>query len=352
VEAIEVLQKRIDEINSKIMEIDTEINVLKKKEDELIEKKDHLSEEYAQALAELKTIERESETIPARIKAIERELNALDPEIKASRDEIEKFIIFLKKINQLPKNENIETLLIDNILKPAEKLVETLDLEQLYSNLISEERKVERYRRLVLDAERHIENIEKLKKKVKEIRDEIHRIDKEMEEIKKFYDEELKTLFSEIRRRLKIINSAYKEIISLLGYDGWIALRKDKNDDLILEVTININRDKPVELEKGGFSSGEKTLSIMALIIAILKSTPSPIYIFDEFDVFLDDKSLNDVMKLIKTFLKDFQGIITTTHREQLIENADKIFYLSYDENEKMTKIVDVTIREMLRRYQ
>ena len=342
VEAIEVLKERIDSINDKIAQAENEIEELRKKELELVNLKESMVNEYSAKYASIKSMEREIELIPARINNIDSNIRTIINELSKTKEEIETLISLLIKIGQLPESVNKEEFIEQQVVAPAERLIEEYTVEEIEKNLMAEEQEHDRYKKIILEAREHFENIKALKRRVNELKRELERLDNEMNELKKFYEEELKSLFSELRRRLTLINKHYKRVLSFLGYSGWIGVKSLSETEFALEVTIDINRDRPVELDKGGFSSGEKTTAIMALIIAILSAYPSPIYVFDEFDVFLDDKSLSEVMALIREFLKGSQGFITTTHRDEIIEHADKVFFLKFDKDKKASVVIEL----------
>ena len=163
-----------------------------------------------------------------------------------------------------------------------------------------------------------------------------------------YSEKELEEIINQLHSKVALINKNYQRILKTLRAKGEVKVKGDSIDNLELSITIDLHRSAPVEIDKGGFSSGEKSTAIMALILSMMLTSPTPIYMFDEFDVYLDDKSLLDVMKLIKENLKDFQGIITTTHRDEILSSADLIYYLEFDDKEKATKIllIDVSALE------
>ena len=193
-----------------------------------------------------------------------------------------------------------------------------------------------------------MEEIEEILSNIRRYQEKIREIDAEIEEIRKLYEKELEEIINQLHSKVALINKNYQRILKTLRAKGEVKVKGDSIDNLELSITIDLHRSAPVEIDKGGFSSGEKSTAIMALILSMMLTSPTPIYMFDEFDVYLDDKSLLDVMKLIKENLKDFQGIITTTHRDEILSSADLIYYLEFDDKEKATKIllIDVSALE------
>ncbi|WXG42445.1 MAG: chromosome segregation protein SMC [Candidatus Freyarchaeum deiterrae] len=72
-------------------------------------------------------------------------------------------------------------------------------------------------------------------------------------------------------------------------------------------------------------SGGEKSLTAIALILAIQQYQPAPFYLMDEIDAFLDDDNANRVADLIKDFSKESQFMVISL-RDITITRADRVF--------------------------
>jgi len=72
-------------------------------------------------------------------------------------------------------------------------------------------------------------------------------------------------------------------------------------------------------------SGGEKSLTAIALILAIQQYQPAPFYVMDEIDAFLDDDNANRVADLIKDFSRESQFIVVSL-RDITITKADRVF--------------------------
>jgi len=78
-------------------------------------------------------------------------------------------------------------------------------------------------------------------------------------------------------------------------------------------------------------SGGEKSLTAVALLLAIFKSRPSPFCILDEVDAALDDANVGRFVGLVKEFLKDSQFLIVT-HSKQTMSVADALYGVTMQE--------------------
>lgn len=93
-------------------------------------------------------------------------------------------------------------------------------------------------------------------------------------------------------------------------------------------------------------SSGEKTLTAIALLFAIYLVKPSPFCILDEVDAPLDDANVNRFMRLIRRFSEDTQFILVT-HNKQTMEAADRLYGVTMQERGVST-LVGVKFDEAL----
>ncbi len=112
--------------------------------------------------------------------------------------------------------------------------------------------------------------------------------------------------------------------------------------DNILESTIEIISippgKKPHSIEQ--ISTGEKTLTAIALLFAIYLVKPSPFCILDEVDAPLDDANIDKFLNLIREFSKETQFIIVT-HNKRTMESADTLYGITMAE-EGVSSVVSV----------
>ena len=120
-----------------------------------------------------------------------------------------------------------------------------------------------------------------------------------------------------------------------------------------MEITIDLHRDSPVDISRGAFSSREKTLAVFAFIIALFLTSPAPLLLLDEYDVYLDDAMAKKSAKLLKEVLSDLkhvQCMVTTTHRIELMKVADLVISLVYDNSVKKSIAYEIAKSEIERR--
>jgi chromosome segregation protein len=72
-------------------------------------------------------------------------------------------------------------------------------------------------------------------------------------------------------------------------------------------------------------SGGERSLTAMALLVAIFRARPSPFYILDEIEAALDDVNLRRLISLMEE-LRETSQLIVITHQKPTMEVADALY--------------------------
>jgi chromosome segregation protein len=72
-------------------------------------------------------------------------------------------------------------------------------------------------------------------------------------------------------------------------------------------------------------SGGERSLTAVALLVAIFRARPSPFYIMDEVEAALDDVNLGRLLSLMAQ-LRERSQLIIITHQKRTMEIADALY--------------------------
>ncbi len=89
-------------------------------------------------------------------------------------------------------------------------------------------------------------------------------------------------------------------------------------------------------------SGGEKSLTALAILLAIYKVKPSPFCILDEVDAPLDDANVTRFTTMLKEFSKDTQFIVVT-HNKKSMEVANNLYGVTMEET-GISKLISVRI--------
>ena len=72
-------------------------------------------------------------------------------------------------------------------------------------------------------------------------------------------------------------------------------------------------------------SGGEKSLTALAMLVAIFKARPSPFYVMDEVEAALDDVNLRRLINLFEQ-LRQSSQLIVITHQKPTMDVANVLY--------------------------
>lgn len=85
-------------------------------------------------------------------------------------------------------------------------------------------------------------------------------------------------------------------------------------------------------------SGGERSLTAVALLVAIFKARPSPFYVMDEVEAALDDTNLGRLLTIFRE-LQEASQLIIITHQKRTMEIADALYGVSM-RGDGVTKVI------------
>ncbi|GAA1803552.1 chromosome segregation protein SMC [Luedemannella flava] len=90
-------------------------------------------------------------------------------------------------------------------------------------------------------------------------------------------------------------------------------------------------------------SGGERSLTAVALLVAIFRARPSPFYIMDEVEAALDDVNLGRLITLLAQ-LREKSQLIIITHQKRTMEIADALYGVTMKAG--VTQVISQRLRE------
>lgn len=150
-----------------------------------------------------------------------------------------------------------------------------------------------------------------------------------------------KTQFDQINTNFQ---KTFRELFG--GGRAELSLEEDTN---LLECGINITAEPPGKKLQSItlLSGGERALTAVAILFAILKLRPMPFCVLDEIEAALDDSNVERFAKYLKNFSKDTQFIVIT-HRKPTMELADSLYGVTMEEK-GVSKIVSVKLSDAIK---
>lgn len=324
-------------------------------------------------------LQNETQTLEQSINAIDEEIKKIEEEVKNSGDKT----IELKN-KRVDKNKQLDVMEIQ--ITQNYKIIEDLkeqiakmdvrktkiegDLEQTINKMWEE---YELTPNNAQDLYKRPENITAATKQVNSLKEEIKSLGsinidaiEEYKNTKERYDfmieqkvdlenseAKLRSVIAEMTnimkeqfsKQFKLINKNFGEVFSEL-FGGGRAEVKISDEDNILESGIEIEAEPPGKKLQNMMllSGGEKALTAIALLFAILKLNPAPFCVLDEIEAALDDVNVYRFAAYLKKFAKDIQFLIIT-HRKGTMEAADTVYGITMQEN-GISKLLSMKLKE------
>jgi chromosome segregation protein len=91
-------------------------------------------------------------------------------------------------------------------------------------------------------------------------------------------------------------------------------------------------------------SGGERSLTAVALLVAIFRARPSPFYVLDEVEAALDDTNLGRLIALVAE-LRTSSQIILITHQKRTMEIADALYGVTM-RGDGVTQVISQRLRD------
>jgi chromosome segregation protein len=91
-------------------------------------------------------------------------------------------------------------------------------------------------------------------------------------------------------------------------------------------------------------SGGERSLTAVALLVAIFKARPSPFYVMDEVEAALDDTNLQRLIQIFEE-LRESSQLIVITHQKRTMEVADALYGVSM-RGDGITTVISQRLRD------
>ena len=160
-----------------------------------------------------------------------------------------------------------------------------------------------------------------------------------IEEMDSIMIDKFKTTFTKISEEFKVV---FKKLFK--GGNGLLKLTEPEN---ILETGIEIIAEPPGKKLNsiGLLSGGEKTLTAISLLFAVLNVKTVPFCILDEVEAALDEANVDAFGKYLQEQKENSQFILIT-HKKRTMEYADTLYGITMQES-GVSKIVSVKLENI-----
>ena len=314
---IEMIQERKEEMEGKLKEIEeqnkefsTQIKELERIHSESKEKMESLMEVERQMLGKMKGLTKERDGLYKEIVEIENKIDMLSTKMETNLD------LISRAKSRLP---TLEQALADVVMEVKDIKIDEKEipsLEELKARIKEAERKMEELEpvnmRALEEYEKQDERKRKLEEDIEHLKQQRQNLIKLAEEVKKRKKEVFLNVYEAIKKNFEEIYAELSE-----GGEAELALQNPENPfegGLIIKAK---PKGKKI-LHLNALSGGEKSIASLAFIFALQAYNPSPFYVLDEVDMFLDGKNAERVAYTIKERSKDAQFIVVSLRRVTL----------------------------------
>jgi chromosome segregation protein len=109
-----------------------------------------------------------------------------------------------------------------------------------------------------------------------------------------------------------------------------------------IEISVQPPGKKMTPLQS--LSGGERAMTAVALIFALIATRPSPFYLLDEVDAALDEMNVDRFSAMVRDVAKDAQ-IVIVTHNKRTMDLAQRLYGVTMAEP-GISSIVSVALDE------
>ena len=252
------------------------------------------------------------------------------------------------KVNRLDvKLDNLLNTLTENYSMTYEKAKENYKLEIDYNKAKTEVTKLKKQIKEIGTVNLNApEEYDKVNERYEFLNKQINDLNNAENTLLEIIEEMDKVMIREFKENFNIINNHFKETFKELFKGGNAELKlTDPND--ILETGVDIIASPPGKklTSISLLSGGEKTLTAISLLFAIIKSKPSPFCILDEVEAALDEANVDTFGQYLLK-LKNKSEFIIITHKKKTMEYADILYGITMQES-GVSKLVSVKLEDI-----
>ena len=335
------LKNSIEDISNNISNLESDDTSLDKKEETLINRYYETSSYKEKLELKLEALKKEVVILKDKIASEEEDAKYKNSLIRRKEDEVNEILVKLSRIDV--KLDNLLDSLNSDYSITYEKARKDYPLE-----LDEDEarRKVNNYKATIknlgmvnLNAIEEYERVSTRYEFLLHQKEDLEKAEATLFEIMEEMDSVMK---SEFLKTFNAINEEFKKVFREL-FKGGVAELKLTDED-ILTTGIEIKACPPGKklTTISLLSGGEKTLTAISLLFAIINVRTVPFCIFDEVEAALDEANVIEFGKYLSNY-RDKTQFLIITHKKKTMEYADTLYGITMQES-GVSKLVSVKL--------
>jgi chromosome segregation protein len=346
---IDASHKRLSEIDSRLSEltnVTVEINLevekeVEEKKRELAKKDEELST-LRQKLSEILSKQREQNQQSFEI---ERERRNAESQIMATQNELNRISLeeakYATRFEDLKEEMKVGGIVLDRSTK-GERLSQD-EKDGLRVKMENLRRRLESIGGVDPETEAEYKELEQRSSEMAEQVNDLDKAKEDLERIIKELDGKIRKQFGEVFGHISSEFNRYFQIL----FDGGkadLTMGEDEEGNYGIEISANPPGKKLQSLNV--LSGGERTLTSLALVFAILSINPSPFCLLDEVDAALDESNTVRFTKILKDLAHKTQFLVIS-HNRDTMKAADSLYGITMN-RDHISKLISIRLAEAL----
>ena len=321
-------------------------------------KSNKLNEHLMELLEQINKVSKDKELLEKEIKKIKREKDDIIDEINTMEKNIREANSNYNVVNNELKNKEVLSgkleVKLDNLL---DSLNDEYNLTYDYASVsytLDMDADLARDKVITLKKELaglgsvnlgSIEEYERLSKRYDFLNFQKDDLENSSTELKDIIEQMDDIMVEKFKKSFDEIKVAFADIFKLMFKGGKGELRLSEPEDLlntgidIIAIPPGKKINSPVSL-----SGGEKALTAICLLFAMLRVKPSPFVILDEAEAALDEVNVDMFGKYLE-HEKERSQFIVITHKKRMMEYADSLYGITMQES-GVSKIVSAKLED------
>lgn len=348
-EILERINSEIEAKNQNIQNNEKEITLLKNKNEALKSLIIELNQNIQKIENDVKTSSEKQENLKESRTKYNKRISELEKAIEKQFGIIKDIKEQILKIGMRETNVNdtvtslINELWAEYEITPnnAKEYEKPINIKQVEENvkILKEEIKL-----LGIININSIEEYKKTEERYTQMNEQRYDLETTISKLHEIISEMTETMKRRFKEKFEIINQNFNETFKELFGGGMAKLSlEDENNILECGIDIQVQPTGKKLQNMMLLSGGERALTAIVLLFAILKINPSPFCILDEIEAALDDVNVYRYAEYLKKLNKLTQFLIIT-HRKGSMEAARTVYGVTMEEN-GISKLLSITLK-------
>ena len=351
-QAMNLLVARLLSHENKDRQLDEEIEEIKRKNGELLSLIEELKEKAAalrksggenkEKIVLLQKERTEKEEASGKLRTLEREKSAERETVGGEKARLEerKETMLLELDETISKLYDEYSLTLREAMSESEKTDDPVGSKRRLGEIKN------RIRALGSVNVSAIDEYKEVSERYEFMSSQLSDVENSKKELSRLITDLTGKMANRFREKFTLINQYFGETFKELFAGGKAEIVLVDPTD-VLESEIDIRLQPPGKNVKrlDALSGGEKGLSAIALLFAILKVNPAPFCIFDEVEAALDDANVTRYAQYVRRMTKNTQFILIT-HRRGTMEEADVLYGITMQE-QGVSKLLELKTAEL-----